>query len=345
MKGNETQKERFLVLDALRGIASILVVLYHYTTRYQELYCNSCKPFIEVKYGGYGVELFFILSGFVIFYSVEKKTSLVSFFYSRFFRLFPVYWSAMLVTSIFIASFGLIDRDVTLYQFFVNLTMFQEFFRVENIDGVYWTLAVELSFYFVIGLLLLLKLIPKIVTIINIWLIIYMLIKSIIYYSGHNPLPSYILILIDYSLLFCLGVIFNKLHSKKEYFYMSNIVFISLVYFFIATTSGGILSILIISIFYLFIVDKLNLLIVKPLLFLGAISYPLYLIHQNIGYIILNNMNEMNININIRILISLFFVVALAYLCHIMIEKPAMKLSLEIRKRLANKTRTLLNLK
>lgn len=330
-KVTTSKKERFLVLDSLRGLASIFVVLYHYTTRYQELYCKECEPLMEISYGGYGVELFFILSGFVIFYSAQKNGSLLSFLYSRFFRLYPVYWLAILITTLFIIMFGLEERDVFFLQFLVNLTMLQEYLRFENIDGVYWSLAIELAFYIVIGLLLHLKLISKIVLFINTWVIFYTIMRIYFLYKSIDLLPSYVLTLFDYSLLFCIGILFNKYYYDRTTTCFFNIITITLIYLLLSPTSNILVSFSIIFIFYLFVKNKLEFLVTKPLLFLGTISYPLYLIHQNIGYILMNELPT--IDINIRIILSTLVVISLSYICHLFVEKPSMRVSSALRKR------------
>jgi peptidoglycan/LPS O-acetylase OafA/YrhL len=65
-------KHRFAELDALRGIAALMVVLYHYTTKYQELYGHTGATLIDLRAGRNGVQLFFAISGFVIFMTLER---------------------------------------------------------------------------------------------------------------------------------------------------------------------------------------------------------------------------------------------------------------------------------
>lgn len=142
----QPQRTRIQELDALRLIAAIAVVFYHLT------YYKNSSLFPEVdwltRYGYLGVELFFMISGFVILWSTQGRTAW-QFGVSRFARLYPLFWIAMLLTSLVVT--------VTPMQFIANATMIAGYLGQEYIDGVYWTLQVELKFYVLIGLLLLFK--------------------------------------------------------------------------------------------------------------------------------------------------------------------------------------------
>jgi peptidoglycan/LPS O-acetylase OafA/YrhL len=61
-------KGRLFELDVLRGIAALGVMLYHYTTRYDKLFGHQDTSYLDFSYGSLGVNLFFIISGFVHLY-------------------------------------------------------------------------------------------------------------------------------------------------------------------------------------------------------------------------------------------------------------------------------------
>jgi peptidoglycan/LPS O-acetylase OafA/YrhL len=79
-------------LDALRGIAAIAVVLTHYTFGFS-IFIQAHRPglLFNVINGHFGVNLFFIISGFVIFMTLERSANLSDFSISRFARLWPAY--------------------------------------------------------------------------------------------------------------------------------------------------------------------------------------------------------------------------------------------------------------
>lgn len=138
---------RLTEIDALRGLAALAVVLFHYTTRFTEVFGANLTPSISFPDGHYGVNLFFIISGFVIFMTLDRTTRPMDFVVSRFSRLFPAYWAAIILTFSITHLLGLPDKLVDATTAFYNLIMIHGFFRIPHVDGVYWTLEVELLFY------------------------------------------------------------------------------------------------------------------------------------------------------------------------------------------------------
>ena len=82
---------RVLELDALRGLAALAVVFYHYTTRFDQLFGHTFPLPWSVSWGHYGVDLFFMLSGFVILMTLERTSDSWKFAWGRFSRLYPAY--------------------------------------------------------------------------------------------------------------------------------------------------------------------------------------------------------------------------------------------------------------
>ncbi|UQG59064.1 acyltransferase family protein [Marinobacter sp. M3C] len=74
---NSSSGSRLGSLDALRGLAALGVVLFHYLPYYHEMYAHGFAlwPWLNhgLSFGRYGVHLFFILSGFVIFMTLERN--------------------------------------------------------------------------------------------------------------------------------------------------------------------------------------------------------------------------------------------------------------------------------
>src|SRR5690606_24283418 len=110
------------------------------------------------NFGAYGVHLFFIISGYVIFMSLEKSDSFKNFLKKRYVRLAPGMLGASLITFILFISFGadLIPRSADLANLlFSNTFLPPQLFQHKYlyIDGAYWSIWVEICFYIVISAL------------------------------------------------------------------------------------------------------------------------------------------------------------------------------------------------
>ena len=152
---------RLRALDALRFAAALAVVLFHYTGRDNASWAESVRTVFPTLsrftiYGGFGPYLFFMISGFVVLMSAWGR-SVPSFIASRVSRIYPAYWLAVIVTAtVVVHNTQLVpvwDR-VTLPSVALNLTMFQHAFGVADVDGVYWTLFVELKFYLLLAVMI-----------------------------------------------------------------------------------------------------------------------------------------------------------------------------------------------
>ena len=291
--------KRYENLDFLRGLAAFSVLLYHYFYHYSNIYGNGINiPIFAV--GKLGVNLFFVLSGFVIFISLHRTTSSVSFLKKRFDRLFPTYWLCLILTFIFVSILGLPGREVDFITFLINFTMMQEFFGYQNLDGVYWTLTYELAFYFISSLVFLR--IKRFIsfTLANTLIVITHLLILSFYesYLGNGLLK---LLIIPYYPYFAFGMVMYYVKEKEVL--QSNIKFtpnrfllclniLLLITYLALVEKHFLLCISTVLITYIFI-NYENLKIPKAIfksgVYIGGISYPLYLLHQNIGFAILNN--------------------------------------------------------
>ena len=126
-------------IDLLRFLAAMAVVLFHYTFRGYAASNYSPMAFADIspvtKYGYLGVELFFLISGFVILMTASSG-SLNKFIASRIARLYPAFWFGCTLTFIAIFIFGGERFSADVKQFLLNLTMLHEFIHVKSIDGV-----------------------------------------------------------------------------------------------------------------------------------------------------------------------------------------------------------------
>lgn len=148
---------RLYVIDGIRLVAALMVALHHYagTERVDRpgnviwgRPVGDLMPTVHhlAAYGWIGVEIFFVISGFVICMSSWGRSPR-QFFVSRVIRLYPAYWFAVLFTTgVLVAVPGVWER-LKIREVLFNLTMLQSGSGVPNVDGVYWTLWSELRFY------------------------------------------------------------------------------------------------------------------------------------------------------------------------------------------------------
>jgi peptidoglycan/LPS O-acetylase OafA/YrhL len=154
-------------IDGFRGIAILLVVAYHYFSFWgpenRNLYPYGALgvDFPAFKYGFYGVQLFFVVSGFVIAMTLERTTGIVDFAIRRFARLWPAMFLCSLITYFvltvwpdywpqrpinFLPSLTFLDGTIVWEKILPGL-------NAQYIEGAYWTLFVEVRFYFYAGLI------------------------------------------------------------------------------------------------------------------------------------------------------------------------------------------------
>ncbi|WP_079025811.1 acyltransferase family protein [Streptomyces yangpuensis] len=146
---------RLAALDGVRVLAAFSVLFYHYTA----LDSGWGEPAADVfpaahalaVYGWLGVEIFFLVSGFVICMSAWGRT-LGDFAVSRVSRLFPAYWAAVAFTSLVLFTWPEVRKVESFSDVVVNLSMLQAGIGVPHVDDAYWTLFVELKFYVLFAL-------------------------------------------------------------------------------------------------------------------------------------------------------------------------------------------------
>ncbi len=324
----------------LRGIAAGAVVLYHYTTNYQRVYGHTFPPIVPTRYfhyGALGVMLFFLISGFVIFMTLEKTSRPRDFVRSRFSRLYPAYWAALLVTFAVLHLAHLPGRTPSMARLAVNFTMIQGLLGVQNVDGVYWTLQVELCFYAIMFLLFM----GRQLRWAEYWLLglaalriaqLYLLPANGWFLQHHAQIARTIawleqLLILDYVNTFVLGIMLYKIWKNGLRAGYAIIVAVSLLVAFRYGPRDDFYFLLaFVLLVYMASHGFLRILENRVMLFLGMISYSLYLTHQNIGYVVLRWMEGHGANVNLAILTALAVAIAVASALTFCIERPALRL-------------------
>jgi exopolysaccharide production protein ExoZ len=158
--------DRFVALEGLRGIAAFLVVIQHYATLMAERVTSGSGLDFVVRLtdrvGAVGVQLFFIISGFIIYAALDRRSgSYIEFIKRRMRRIFPLAWVifSIVLASKFANESDLIVDPVTGNQaldILCNYLLIPGIHPADPIYDVMWTLSYEMLFYFSFPLLLLL---------------------------------------------------------------------------------------------------------------------------------------------------------------------------------------------
>ncbi len=327
--------DRLSELDVLRGLAALGVVFFHYTTNYAlRNYVPDHVMLFDFPWGKYGVHLFFMISGFVILMTLEKTSHILDFIISRFSRLYPAYWLAIFLTSMVIKYCLLVPSirmQLPLGDVLINLSMMQSWFHVKDLDTVYWTLAVELSFYFLMALIFLANGIKYIEFWGMVWLALMLLNK---YFNAPWPFvvsfESFFDSFLKYGNLFVAGILFYGLKSKGNRWWrhvgLGLCLLVQYVIWVDVEKQCIFAFLFFLFVFYLFVMGKLSFIAQKPLIFFGTISYTLYLIHQDIGYIILQWLFFFGRNPWLMFFVPLGCSLLIATLMTYLVEKPSLKL-------------------
>ena len=139
---------RLAWLDALRGLAALCVVYAHFGTRVLPQVHNAVYDVFDP--GLYGVLVFFLVSGYIVPASLERRGSVRSFWISRIFRLFPLFAFAigavLLLHEFGWASVRDANQNITA-SVFSHIFMLNELLGETNIIVVLWTLSYEMVFY------------------------------------------------------------------------------------------------------------------------------------------------------------------------------------------------------
>lgn len=327
---------RFAELDGLRGLAAMAVVIGHFAMNFGDYYPGHAPSPIFFPYGAYGVQLFFMISGFVILLSAVRGGSAKHFAISRFTRLYPTYWAALAIAVAIFVLYGVETRTISLVQVLANTTMLQRFMMIESVDEVYWTLAVELQFYLLVFIALIVcrgRITVRLVRNATIvWLAIAVAVSIAVYAAGGYrevdaggaplvKLATWIL-LGEHAPLFCTGVLaFISVVTKRiePLLPVAAAAAVLTAWLQHGMTSAVPVAIVVAIFLAVVAVRRVPFLARGPIQFLGTISYPLYVLHVLPGFLIIDLTIDALGPWWSRIL-ALAVVIALAWLVHITVE-------------------------
>lgn len=332
------------------------VVVFHYAFRGYAADGLSVMNYALLapvaKYGYLGVDLFFMISGFVIL-ETATKTNAKGFVVSRFARLYPAFWACCSITFLMVLAFGGGRFSASVLQYVVNMiTLGCEVNGLKPIDGTYWSLQVELRFYALVTMVLIVGKIHRAQMLLWAWLITTILANVAVLVTLHTVLLAssirfYDLLVADYSAFFIAGAAFCLVRQHGISLSRMGLVFSA--WCLAVLTRAGSLPLMNdhygVEVSRSVVAGTLTaffgiLLLVsthrtgwwgrRDWLWLGSLTYPLYLVHQNVGFIIFDRAYPA-VNVHALFWGTVFLALGIAYLVHIGIEErygPALKRSL-----------------
>ncbi|MET8971043.1 acyltransferase family protein [Streptomyces hydrogenans] len=330
------KRGRLYVLDGLRLGAALMVVAYHYTALGSAAWNRPAwEVFPEVSrfssYGYLGVQLFFVISGFVICMSAWGRP-LKAFFVSRVVRLYPAYWVAVLATTVTLALIPGERQRLPGYDVLTNLTMLQEPLGVRPVDAVYWTLFAEIRFYLLFAVLVWMGLTyRRVVLFCCVWGAASLLVAE----AGPGPLRT--LIMPEYSWFFIAGMAFYLMYRFRPNLLLLGIVGFSFCASLAATVENfehlahpgaqarwPVIAVLavVFGLMALIATGKLSGVQWRWLPVAGALTYPLYLLHEFIGWEIFGHFSARGVQPWVLVGATTAGMLVLSYLVHRLVENP-----------------------
>jgi peptidoglycan/LPS O-acetylase OafA/YrhL len=326
MAAESTAPRRLAHLDALRGIAALSVMIYHYTTRYDELWGHRGELLFMFPDGGIGVELFFCISGFVIYMTLGRCRDVWEFAGKRCARLYPAYWFAVLLTFAVVTVYGLEGVEVSAFQALINLTMLNRFVRVDFVDPVYWSLTVELLFYFWVAVFFRYGMLERLHRTALLWLGVSMVPTVLEFVFGGAAIPDILkaILLTKHWTFFLTGMLVYKVTERGAWVWQDPVLIgLSILTLFFAASPRYVgLATLAIGIFMLTVFWAPRVMQTRVPVFFGTISYALYLVHQNIGYVVIQWAYGWDLGPNAAVAIATTIAIAIASAVTFWVEVP-----------------------
>lgn len=312
---------RLVNIDILRGIAALGVTYFH-------LAGNSglSNQMAESGYYGWlGIVVFFVISGFILPYSMQKVDYIISDFWmfiaKRLLRLYPIYLLAVLLNLTLSLITG--REDFKIEQFFAQLFFLNDLVSLPNMSPVFWTLNIELQFYLFLGLLF-----PLIRTQKSIFFVL-LIVLSLLSFKAPTTTIFY------WFPYFGLGLLIYKKVFKQisDLSYYICIAFILIYIYFTHDLGQSIASVFAICFIQLVRIKKESY-FSGLFVGLGLISYSLYLTHWEIGRSVVSfsrripYISELEI---FKVLFGLACAIVFSFIVYKLVELPFLKLGAKLK--------------
>ncbi|NUN63521.1 acyltransferase [Pseudanabaena biceps] len=320
-----TDKNYFIVIDTLRGIAALLVAIVHVSFNLDESWLKTIA-----SYGQHGVIIFFVISGFIISYSLYKSEyklqAISNFLLRRIARLNPPYYVILFLTILFYIFINIFSEnaaadhlDITASRLFFYLTYIVPFTKTDWYNNVFWTLSIEFQYYILIALLY--PFLNK-----NKYLVFLGIL--VCGFSHRLPYATETINIFGWSTPFLIGIsIF--LYKTNKINLQEMLVLFAIVFWMCQSQISGQRMLFALFAYLVIMFSQFS----SPITnFLGKISYSLYLTHSlffAIAFSLSKRLIDFDIAFIKEVLAALFLVcsIPIAYWFYIVVEKPSIALA------------------
>ena len=328
-----TNYPRFAEIDLLRFFAAISVVAFHYLFRGPAIGAMPGYQFPALgewaRYGYLGVHLFFMISGFVIAFSVRGRSA-GEFLWSRASRLYPAFWFAIVLTTMVVQLAQAQEYQLHWWQVAANFTMLNHLLGIPPVDGAYWSLYVELHFYSLVWLMIRLGQQHRELMLLALWLLVAAVWQAFPVWKLELFLAA------RYAPFFVAGALICRIRvegSSATLWSLYGLSWLLSLNIMVGVSPAvqvpqgdnpTVIAALITAAYFLMAGVGLGLFTwIKGsvVALLGILTYPLYLLHEVIGWVLLNRLPDQWPD-TVRVGLVTCVMIAGAWFLHVWVERP-----------------------
>ena len=318
-------------------MACLSVLAFHFLSRgpTHQLMPGVDFPLAQAfaNYGYLGVNLFFVLSGFVILMSAESATPR-GFAASRASRLYPGLWAAASLTAGAAWLLGDARFLVSPGDYLANLSMVPQWFGLPYVDGAYWSLGCELQFYIVVWLVIRLGLLNRLELLMAAWLLVSTA-------NAVRPMwPVELWLNAKWAPLFVAGGLFYLIRKHGMTPFRLGLLgaAFALAQFYACSDDppDGVVGVpplimlavrasvmtAIFLLFWLIATGRFRMQASPFIYYAGALTYPMYLIHENLGFMLYERLHRASGMVIVPLALVLALLLAASWCIYAWIERP-----------------------
>ena len=321
-----TEKAKHLdIINLLRGIAALMVCFCHIGGAINDNHSNNEILNSFGILGQFGVRMFFIISGFVIPLSLDRGKYTIAnysrFLYKRLLRLHIPYIFALALTLV-LTLFSDKIRHAVFHESIVDIFKMLFYLKAPNDNLVFWTLGIEVQYYFFIGLyFILIYKYPRYTIVLTIPLLF------IVFYFTEI---SDFITLISYLVFFLIGIVGYLIYVKRG---LAILNFLALIILITSTILFQDIAAFVASMLTIIAILYVKIPVSNFFKFFGSISYSIYLLHIPIGVKFINLFKKYFSSSYdyLLFLLALALIISVSWIFYNYIEKPAERLSSNIK--------------